>query len=99
MEEHRLPETCIGRRELDQLHASPCTHLQELDNKVLAKLEEVVASQAVILKKQEEMSEVLIAWNNTKGFIRTVVLFSSVVKWAVGTGVAVGAVWYFITRK
>lgn len=101
LNERRAPESFLGRREIDKFppHTPPCNHLEELDTKVLKKLEEVIDSQTIILKKQEEINEVLVAWNNTKGFVKTMILISGFMKWLVGTGLAISAVWYFIIRK
>lgn len=101
MNERRTPESSLGRREVDHLfpHLPPCSHLQELDSKVLRKLEEVIDSQVVILRKQEEINEILVAWNHTKGFVKTMIIISGVLKWIVGTGLAISAIWYFLIKN
>lgn len=96
-EEFKDPALQLDRRSTD--HIPPCNYLQELDTRILKKLEEVVDSQLVMLQKQESMQEVLVAWNNTKGFVKTVVTLSAVLKWIVGTGLAISAIWYFLIKN
>lgn len=51
--------------------------------------------QAVELKK---VAEILEAWDNAKGFVKTVRLIGEVSKWIVAAGAAVGIIWYFLAH-
>lgn len=44
------------------------------------------------------VDEIVTAWNNTQGFVRTVQTISKVLRWTTLTGVAVAALWYLITH-
>ena len=44
-----------------------------------------------------EMKEIVTAWNDAKGFIKTVRTIGEVLKWAVAVGAALLALWYILT--
>jgi hypothetical protein len=44
------------------------------------------------------ISEIMLAWNNTKGFVKTVQTVSKVLRWIAVTGAACSVVWYAITH-
>ena len=46
----------------------------------------------------DEMKEILIVWNNTKGFINTIRVLGTVLKWVVSIAAAFGVVWYWIRK-
>lgn len=56
-------------------------------------LEKIAERQEEQAKKLEEVAEIVTAWNNTKGFIRTISAIGAVAKWLVGVGIACGLVW------
>lgn len=49
--------------------------------------------QAAELKK---VAEILEAWNNAKGFVKTVRMIGEVSKWLVIVGGSMAAIWYFL---
>ena len=109
MEEKRAGdrrEKCAG---CGDGHHSPCEKLNdhlEFDAKVLAQQELIISRLDLITKNQEaisatlvSMTEILEAWNNTKGFVKTMVTISGFMKWLVAFGASVAAVWYFVFRR
>ena len=46
-----------------------------------------------------EMKEIVTAWNDAKGFIKTVRAIGEVLKWAVAVGAALLALWYILTGR
>jgi len=46
----------------------------------------------------DEMKEILIVWNNTKGFINTIRILGTVLKWVVSIGAALGLIWYWVKK-
>ena len=46
----------------------------------------------------DEMKEILIVWNNTKGFINTIRIIGTILKWVVSIGAALGLIWYWIKK-
>lgn len=50
-------------------------------------------AQAAELKK---VAEILEAWNNAKGFVKTVRMIGEVSKWLVLVGGAMAVIWYFL---
>ena len=46
-----------------------------------------------------EMKEIVTAWNDAKGFIKTVRIIGEVLKWAVAVGAALLALWYTLTGR
>ena len=46
----------------------------------------------------DTMLEILIAWNQTKGFVKTIQLIAEVAKWLVVVGGTIGAIVYFLRK-
>jgi len=65
--------------------------IRELLNTVVERLDELTLKQA-------NMAEIIVAWNNTKGFVRTVQMVSKIVRWFTVTAAAVAAIWYLINH-
>lgn len=51
-----------------------------------------------IKKEVSKMNEVVQAWDNAKGFIRTVRVIGEVAKWMVATGAAIAAIWWWLKK-
>jgi len=45
------------------------------------------------------VKEIVTAWNDAKGFIKTVRIIGEVLKWAVAVGAALLALWYTLTGR
>ena len=58
--------------------------LQEIRNHQLEQTETLVA-----------VKEILVAWDDAKGFIKIVKLLGNVAKWLTGVGAALGLIWYW----
>ena len=96
-----MEESVHKRRESDG-HSSPCPYVIEHTNgekQLHEDLKALLEGQKKLLENQEAILEVVIAWNNTKGFVRTMTTISSFMKWLVAFGASVAAVWYFIIRR
>ena len=46
----------------------------------------------------DEMKEILVVWNNTKGFISTIRVIGTVLKWVVSIGAAFGILLYWLRK-
>lgn len=46
-----------------------------------------------------QLKEILEAWNNAKGFVRTIKLIGDIVKWGVPLVAIISTVWYFLTTR
>lgn len=77
---------------LTKRHNDPL--LQQI-HKDLMEMKDLQAEQKATL---DEMKDILIVWNNTKGFINTVRVIGVVLKWLVGVGAAVGMVYYWAKK-
>lgn len=53
-------------------------------------------AQAIELKKMAEMME---AWNNAKGFVKTMRTIGEIMKWVAAVIAAGGLIWYFLWGK
>lgn len=60
------------------------------------KLDLVLERVEEIALKQASMSEILLAWNNAKGFVKTIQGISKILRWLVLTGGAFAAVWFLL---
>lgn len=63
-----------------------------------ALMHEIHEDLKAIKDEVSKMNEVLQAWNNAKGFIKTIRLLGEVAKWLVATGAAIAAIWWWIKR-
>ena len=45
------------------------------------------------------VKEILVAWNNAKGFVKTVKLVGDIVKWGSPVVVAILTTWYFFFKR
>jgi len=96
-----MEESVHKRREHDG-HTSPCPYVVEhtADEKELHDdLKALLEGQKKLLENQEAILEIVTAWNEMKGFIRTMIRISSFMKWLVAFGASIAAVWYFIIRR
>lgn len=66
-------------------------NVQDTLELLLERMDEISARQAA-------MAEIVVAWNNTKGFVKTVQAISKGIRWIAITGAGAGALWYFITH-
>ena len=90
------------RRNYPDGHSTPCPYVVEhtTDEKELHDdLKALLEGQKKLLENQEAILEIVTAWNEMKGFIRTMIRISSFMKWLVAFGVSIAAVWYFIIRR
>ena len=62
----------------------------------LQSIKELNISQS---KTLENMKEILIVWDNTKGFVSTIKLISRFVFWLSTLGGAITALWYLLTNN
>jgi len=46
-----------------------------------------------------EMREIVDAWKDAKGFIKTIRIIGEVLKWLVAIGATVGVIWFFFTGR
>lgn len=44
------------------------------------------------------VTEILVAWNNAKGFVKTIKFVGDIVKWGAPIVAAIVAAWYFLNR-
>lgn len=44
----------------------------------------------------QEMSEVLAAWRNARGAIKTIQVLADICRWTAYLAVSIGAIWYFL---
>ncbi|OYV94719.1 MAG: hypothetical protein B7Z68_07545 [Acidobacteria bacterium 21-70-11] len=51
---------------------------------------------ATMIEKLGTIEEVVLAWNNIKGFTTVMHSIAGVLKWAVGIGAAIGTIWWSI---
>lgn len=76
-------------------------HKRESDT-LLAKIHNDLKDIRALQEQQkttiDEMRDILIIWNNTKGFINVIRVLGTVAKWVVSVAVAIGAVWYWAKR-
>ena len=85
----------------NHLHESPCEHLKHasiVQDQMFAMLEDIQRENAKQSKQLAEQKEILIVWKNAKGFVATVIVIGNVLKWLVGIGGAIAAIWYFLSR-
>lgn len=75
---------------LTERHNDPL--LQRIHDDLL----EMKALQEAQKATLDEMKDILIVWNNTKGFINTVRFLGTVLKWAASVGAAIGLIYYWI---
>jgi len=75
-------------------HRSADPLLQEI-HKDLQGIKTLQEEQKVTL---DEMKEILVVWNNTKGFINTVRVIGTVLKWVVGIGTVIGILVYWAKK-
>jgi hypothetical protein len=71
-------------------------HNDPLLQRIHDDLQEMKALQEHQKATLDEMKEILVIWNNTKGFINTVRMIGTVLKWVVGAGTAAGLLIYWI---
>jgi len=95
------PEDAIFRRVTDDftqvdVSTMPSKELMQLIHK---ELQQVVAQQAAKAKTLASLKDIIIAWDNAKGFVRVVVIFSHVLKWVAGVVIAFGIVWAIFKGK
>lgn len=73
-------------------HNSPCDHLNQYVD-----FQEVIRLDLEEIKSDlKAVKELLDAWKNMKGFIRTMQIIGSVAKWITVTGAAFAAIWYWL---
>lgn len=60
---------------------------------------EIIIHDLKSIKNQlATVTEILTAWNNAKGFIKTVKFIGDAIKWAAPAIAAITAYWYYISR-
>lgn len=90
MSDHPMRRAC-DRNECDG-HSSPCDNLNrhvDFQATIMHDLEE-------IKQDLKSVKELLDAWKNMKGFIRTMQIIGAVAKWLTVTGAAFAAIWYWL---
>jgi hypothetical protein len=71
---------------------------QEVPEDVNTRLDLILERVEELALRQANMAEIVLAWNNTKGFVNTVKTISRVVRWVTLTSIACAGLWYFITH-
>lgn len=51
-----------------------------------------------IKSELKTVTEILVAWNNAKGFVRTIKFIGDIVKWGAPIVAALAAMWYFFIK-
>lgn len=80
------------------------TRLLHLEEEVITLKADSVNSSLKLQKLEEiqtdirDMKEVILAWNNAKGFVRTLSILNDIMNWAWKPALVVTAIWYFITH-
>lgn len=77
---------------------TPLDELKEYVDSVDDKLDLLLERIEELALRQASMSEIMLAWNNTKGFVKTVQTVSKVLRWIAVTGAALSVVWYAMTH-
>ena len=84
------------RRGHSDNHESPCApleeHRTELEEHRKSLVEKIDKMQATL----DSVAEIVIAWNNAKGFINTLQTLGVAAKWFTLTGASVAAIWYWL---
>lgn len=45
-----------------------------------------------------KMTELMAAWDNAKGFVKTIRVIGELTKWVVAVGAAITAIWWWVRR-
>ena len=60
---------------------------------------EIIIHDLKSIKNQlATVTEILTAWNNAKGFVKTIKFMGDAIKWAAPVVAAITAYWYYISR-
>ena len=89
------------RRHYPDGHSTPCQMLAEhkaLETQLHSDLQELLVGQEKMIANQETILEIVTAWNNTKGFVKTLVMISTVLKWLVVVCATVAGIWYALVE-
>ena len=89
------------RRHYPDGHNTPCPMLTEhkaLETQLHSDLQELLVGQEKMIANQETILEIVTAWNNTKGFVKTLVMISTVLKWLVFVCATVAGIWYALVE-
>ena len=78
---------------VESFAACPAFHDHSSIPRMLEILEKIAEKQEEQAKKLEEVAEIVTAWNNTKGFIKTLSTIGTLLKWIVATCAAAAAIW------
>lgn len=79
----------------DAKHHIPCDHSLETREIVHLMQEDMHTIRTDV----KSMKEILDAWNDAKGVIRTIQLLGQIAKWIGGIAAAVGAVWLLFKKQ
>ena len=80
----------------EQCHIPPCQPLQDCQHDINDRLDLILARVDEMALRQANMAEIVVTWNNAKGFVATVQSVSRIIRWVTLTSITVGALWYFI---
>lgn len=88
------------RRDADKLPASELQELRATVTRLEGELEDmratVLKELRTIRKQSETQLEIMEAWNNAKGFVRTVQTLGRVATWVVRIAAVIAALWALI---
>ena len=79
-------------------HEPPCETLKDHQLNTDERLDLLLERMDELALRQANMAEILLAWNNTKGFVRTFQAISRAIRWVSMTGAATAVLWYAITH-
>jgi hypothetical protein len=79
-------------------HKAPCDPLHKHQLSTDERLDLLLERMDELALRQANMAEIIIAWNNTKGFVRTFQAISKVIRWISMTAAATAVLWYAITH-
>lgn len=97
-EEHnRVSDSIPRRRARDRLQMGE-TVSDSLIEMIYEDMQIMKATMLCHTEKLERVAEIVSAWDNAKGFVKTVRIVGEVAKWLVVAGAAVTAIWYWVKR-
>lgn len=74
-------------RRTSDTHSTPCAVLQEQ-----------VTLAEEIRKELKDIRDLLEAWNNAKGFVRTIQTIGTIVKWITAFGASITLIYYWLKK-